>query len=335
MNACSPPPSHPRRRDILRAGIGLAALPLLPQPARAEDWPIRPVKLVVPFAPGGTTDMLGRLMAARLSQDYGQPFEVENKPGAGGNIAADFVAKAAPDGYTLLVGTPGLHAINRFVYKSIGYDASEDLTPVILFARVPNLLAVTNALPVYSVTELIAYAKARPGELFYGSPGLGSTAHVATELFKSATGIRITKVPYKGSAPMLADLIEGRVHLAIDNLPAAQPHVRAGAIRALAVSSSARWPLLPDLPTIAESGIPGYEAASWFTIAAPAHTTPEIIAGLNSRIHAFVTSRDGAAKLRALGAEPVGGSPEDTRRHVLAEIDKWGRVAEAAGITPE
>src|SRR4030081_2747863 len=316
--------SRPNRRSILIGGSALGALPLLPRRARAAEWPTRPVKLVVPFAAGGTTDILARIVAAKVSEEFGQQFVVENKTGPGGNIAADYVAKAEPDGYTFVVGTPGTHAINQFVFKNMTYDQARDIAPVIIIARVPNLCSVTNGLPVKSVAELIAYAKSKPGELFYGTPGLGSTAHVSTELFKSMTGVEMTHVPYKGSAPALTDLIAGRVHLMIDNLPAAQPFAESGSIRALAISTATRWPLLPELPTIAEAGVPGYEAASWFTIGAPARTPNEIIVRLNASVEKFLKSDDGIARLRRLGAEPAGGSPDDMQRYVLAEADKWG-----------
>src|SRR3954466_9323506 len=328
-------PPRPTRRTVMLGGAALGALPLLSRRARAEPWPTRPVKLVVPFAAGGTTDILARVVAAKISEEYGQQFIVENKTGAGGNIAADHVAKAEPDGYTFVVGTPGTHAINQFVFKNMSYDQIRDIAPVIIIARVPNLCSVTNSLPVTSVAELIAYAKSRPGQLFYGTPGLGSTAHVSTELFKSMTGVEITHVTYKGSAPALTDLIAGRVHLMIDNLPAAQPFAESNSIRALAVSTAARWPLLPELPTIAEAGVPGYEAASWFTIGAPARTSKEIIEKLNASVDKFLKTEDGIARLRKLGAEPAGGSPDDMHRYVQAEIEKWGKVAKFAGIKPE
>jgi tripartite-type tricarboxylate transporter receptor subunit TctC len=328
-------PSPPSRRSILIGGVALGALPWLPGRARADQWPTRPVKLVVPFAAGGTTDILARVVAAKVSEEFGQQFIVENKAGAGGNIAADSVAKADPDGYTFIVGTPGTHAINQFVFKNMPYDQIRDIAPVIIIARVPNLCSVTNSLPVKSVAELIAYAKSKPGELFYGTPGLGSTAHVSTELFKSMTGVDITHVTYKGSAPALTDLIAGRVHLMIDNLPAAQAFAESAAIRPLAVSSAKRWPLLPDLPTIAEAGVPGYEAASWFTIGAPAKTPHEIIDRLNIAVDKFLKSEEGIARLRKLGAEPAGGSPDDMQRYVLTETEKWGKVAKFAGIKPE
>src|ERR1700736_6567926 len=274
-------PSRPSRRSLLIGSAALGALPMLPRRAHADQGPTRPVKFVVPFAAGGTTDILARVVAVSASEAFGQQFIVENKAGAGGNIAAESVAKADPDGYTFIIGTPGTHAINQFVYKNLTYDQVKDIAPVIIIARVPNLCSVTNALPVKSVTELIAYAKSKPGQLFYGTPGLGSTAHVSTELFKSMTGVEMTHVPYKGSAPALTDLIAGRVQLMIDNLPAAQPFADTGQIRPLAVSSAKRWPGLPDLPTIAEAGVPGYEAASWFTIGAPAETPKDIIERLN------------------------------------------------------
>jgi tripartite-type tricarboxylate transporter receptor subunit TctC len=329
---------HPYRLDrraVLRGAAALGGLSLLPRRARAESWPTRPVKLVVPFAAGGTTDILARVVAAKVSEEFGQQFIVENKTGAGGNIAAEFVAKAEPDGYTFVVGTPGTHAINQFVFKNINYDQARDIAPVIIIARVPNLCSVTNSLPVKSVAELIAYAKSKPGELFYGTPGLGSTAHVSTELFKSMTGVEMTHVPYKGSAPALTDLIAGRVQLMIDNLPAAQPFADSNSIRPLAVSSAKRWPGLPDLPTIAEAGVPGYEAASWFTIGAPARTSKEIIEKLNASVDKFLKTEDGIARLRKLGAEPAGGSPADMQAYVLAETEKWGKVAKFAGIKPE
>jgi tripartite-type tricarboxylate transporter receptor subunit TctC len=333
MNSNNPPLT---RRAVLTGAAALGGLSLLARRAHAADqWPTRPVKLVVPFAAGGTTDILARVVAAKVSEEYGQQFIVENKTGAGGNIAADYVAKAEPDGYTFVVGTPGTHAINQFVFKNMTYDQARDIAPVIIIARVPNLFSVTNALPVKSVAEFIAYAKSKSGELFYGTPGLGSTAHVSTELFKSMTGVEMTHVPYKGSAPALTDLIAGRVQLMIDNLPAAQPFAESGSIRPIAVSSAKRWPGFPDLPTIAEAGVPGYEASSWFTIGAPAKTSKEIIGKLNASVDKFLKTEDGIARLRKLGAEPAGGSPEDMRAYVLAETEKWGKVAKFAGIKPE
>jgi tripartite-type tricarboxylate transporter receptor subunit TctC len=319
------------------AGVAVSVLftVALSTSADAQQWPARQVRLIVPYPAGGNVDSAARVIADRLQAKLGQPFIVENKAGAGGNIAADAVAKAEPDGYTFIVGTPGTHAINQFVFKAMTYDQVKDIAPVIIIARVPNLCSVTNSLPVKSVAELIAYAKSKPGELFYGTPGLGSTAHLSTELFKSMTGVEMTHVTYKGSAPALTDLIAGRVQVMIDNLPAAQPFAEGGQIRPLAVSTATRWPLLPEIPTIAEAGVPGYEAASWFTIGAPAKTPKEIISRLNASVDRFLKTEDGIARLRKLGAEPAGGSPEDMQAYVLAEAEKWGKVAKFAGIKPE
>ena len=327
--------ARPSRRSILKGAAALGALPFAPRIARAEQWPSRPVKFVVPFSAGGTTDILARLVAQKMSEEYGQQFIVENKTGAGGNIAAESVAKGPTDGYTFLVGTPGTHSINKFVFKVMSYDQLNDIAPVIVIAKVPNLCSVTNSLEAKSVAELVALAKSKPNELFYGTPGIGSTAHLSTELFKSMTGVQMTHVPYKGSAPALTDLIAGRVHVMIDNLPAAQPFAESNSIRPLAVSTATRWPLLPEIPTIAEAGVPGYDAASWFTVASSAKSPKEINVQLNASIDKFVKSEEGIARLRKLGADPMGGSPEDMQKFVVAEMDKWGKVAQFAGLKPE
>jgi tripartite-type tricarboxylate transporter receptor subunit TctC len=297
--------------------------------ARADQWPSRPVRFIVPFAAGGTTDILGRLVAQKLSEEYGQQFIVENKPGAGGNIAADFVAKSDPDGYTFIVGTPGTHSINKYVQKNMPYDPIKDIQPVTIIARVPNLMSVTPSVEAKSVTEFIALAKAKPGQLLYGTPGLGSTAHLSTELFKSMTGIDIVHVPYKGSAPALTDLVAGRVHVMIDNLPA-----EAGNVRPLAISTATRWPLLPNIPTIGET-VKGYDAASWFTVAAPAKVSKDIVMKLNASIIKYIKSPDGVERIRKLGGEPIGGTPEEMQAFVIAEMEKWGKVAAFAKIQPQ
>ena len=326
---------RPSRRSLLIGGAAaLGALPLISRRAKAAEWPTRPVKFVVPFSAGGTTDILARLVAQKMSEEYGQQFIVENKTGAGGNIAADSVAKGPTDGYTFLIGTPGTHSINKFVFKVMNYDQLNDIAPVIVIAKVPNLCSVTNSLDVKSVAELIALAKAKPNELLYGTPGIGSTAHLSTELFKSMAGIQMTHVPYKGSAPALTDLIAGRVQVMIDNLPAAQPFAEANSIRPLAISTAARWPGLPDIPPIGDT-VPGYDASSWFTVAAPAKAPKEIIAKLNASVDKFLKSPDGMDRLRKLGADPVGGSPEDMQKFVVAEMEKWGKVAQFAGLKPE
>jgi tripartite-type tricarboxylate transporter receptor subunit TctC len=334
MSASTTGFGRPSRRSLLIGGVAaLGALPLISRNAKAAEWPTRPVKFVVPFSAGGTTDILARLVAQKLSEEYGQQFIVENKTGAGGNIAADSVAKGQADGYTFLVGTPGTHSINKFVFKTMNYDQLNDIAPVIVIAKVPNLCSVTNSLEAKSVAELIALAKAKPNDLLYGTPGIGSTAHLSTELFKSMAGIQMTHVPYKGSAPALTDLIAGRVHVMIDNLPAAQAFAEANSIRPLAVSTAARWPLL-DVPTIGDT-VAGYDAASWFTVAAPAKTPHDIIVKLNASIDKFLKTEDGIARLRKLGAEPVGGTPEQMQAFVISEMEKWGKVAQFAGLKPE
>jgi tripartite-type tricarboxylate transporter receptor subunit TctC len=327
---------HPSRRSVILGGAAaLGTLPLIGRRASAAEWPTKPVKFVVPFAAGGTTDILARLVAQKMSEEYGQQFIVENKTGAGGNIAADFVSKADADGYTFLVGTPGTHAINKFVFKNMTYDQVKDFSSVIIIAKVPNLMSVTNSLPAKSVKEFIDLAKAKPDEYFYGTPGLGSTAHLSTELFKSMTGVKLTHVPFRGSAPALTDLIGGRVHVMIDNLPAAQPFAEGNQIRPLAVSTAKRWEPMKDIPTIAEAGVPGYDAASWFTITAPAKTSKEIVAKLNASTDKYVKSEEGKARLIKLGADPVGGSPAEMDAFVQSETEKWGKVAQFAGIKPE
>src|SRR5438034_5972010 len=235
-------------------------------------YPTKPVRLVVPFPAGGTTDLLARAAAQKLSEAWGQQVIVDNRPGAAGNIGAELVAKAAPDGYTLLMGTVGTHAINASLYAKMPYDHVKDFAPVILVAGVPNVLVVNPSLPVHSVQELIAYAKANPGKLNFASSGSGTSIHLSGELFKVMTGVQMTHVPYKGSAPALQDLLGGQVQLMFDNLPPSLPQIKAGRLRALAVTSATRAPALPDVPTVAEAGLPGFEASSWFGVLAPAGT---------------------------------------------------------------
>ncbi|MBN8980737.1 MAG: tripartite tricarboxylate transporter substrate binding protein [Rhizobiales bacterium] len=327
---------RPTRRSVLIGGAAaLGSMPFISRGSFADTWPSRPVKFVVPFAPGGTTDILGRLVAAKLSEEYGQQFIVENKPGAGGNIAADFVAKSDPDGYTFIVGTPGTHAINKYVQKNMPYDPLVDIQPVTIIARVPNLMSVNPDVPAKTVQEFIALAKSKPGQIFYGTPGLGSTAHLATELLKSMTGIDIVHVPYKGSAPAVTDLVAGRIQVMIDNLPAVLSFAEAKSVRAIAISTNTRWPLLPEIPTIAESGVPGYDAAAWFTVAAPAKVSKDIVMKLNASVIKFIKSPDGIERIRKLGGEPIGGTPEEMQKFVIAETEKWGKVAQFAKIQPE
>lgn len=297
----------------------------------AAQYPSKPIHLIVPFPPGGTTDILARDVAQKLSETWHQQVIVENRPGAGGNIGADLVAKAAPDGYTLVMGTVGTHAINPSLYKKMPYDHVKDFAPVVLVAGVPNVLVVNPSLPVHSVQELIAYAKANPGKLNFASSGNGTSIHLSGELFKSMTGVEMTHVPYKGSAPALTDLIGGQVQLMFDNLPSSLGFIKAGKLRALAVTSAARSATLPDLPTIAESGLPGFEASSWFGVLAPAGTPRDIVQKVNQAVAAWLDTPDAKQRLLAQGAIPAGGSPEAFAKHIDAETAKWAKVVKASG----
>jgi len=299
------------------------------------SYPSRPVRVVVPFPAGGTTDILARAAAQKLSETWGQQAIVDNRPGAGGNIGSELVAKAPPDGYTLLMGTVGTHAINSSLYPKMPYDHVKDFVPVILVAGVPNVLVVNPSLPVNSVQELIAYAKANPGKLNFASSGSGTSIHLSGELFKTMTGVQMTHIPYKGSAPALTDLIGGQVQLMFDNLPSSLAFIKAGKLRALAVTSATRSAALPDVPTIAESGVPGFEASSWFGLLAPAGTPRDIVTKVNADTAKWLASPDAKEKLAAQGAVAAGGSPEDFAKHIQAETAKWARVVKESGAKVE
>src|SRR5438045_3343206 len=264
----------------------------------SATYPTKPIRLVVPFPPGGATDILAREVAKHLTDAWGQSVVVDNRPGAGGNIGSELVAKAAPDGYTLEMGTVGTHAINASLYSKMPYDHVKDFAPVILVAGVPNVLVVNPEVPVKSVPELVAYAKANPGKLNFASSGSGTSIHLSGELFKTMTGVQMTHVPYKGSAPALTDLIGGQVQLMFDNLPSSPTFIKAGKLRALAVPSPTRAPALPDVPTVADT-VPGFEASSWFGVLAPAGTPPEIIARINGEVTKWLATPEAKEKLTA------------------------------------
>ncbi|MEO8347027.1 MAG: tripartite tricarboxylate transporter substrate binding protein [Betaproteobacteria bacterium] len=299
--------------------------------AWAQAYPSKPIRIVVPFPAGGTTDVLARAVAQKLNESLGQPAVVDNRPGAGGNIGAELVAKSAPDGYTLLMGTVGTHAINPSLYPRMPYDHVRDFAPVILVAGVPNVLVINPGLPVNSVQELIAYAKANPGKLNFASSGNGTSIHLSGELFRTMAGVQMTHVPYKGSAPALQDLVGGQVQLMFDNLPSSLALIKAGKLKALAVTSLARAAALPDVPTLAESGLPGFEASSWFGLLAPAGTPPAAIATLNADVAKWLASPDARERLLAQGAIAAGGTPEDFARHIAAETAKWQKVVKESG----
>jgi len=320
-----------RALSTLAVLVAAAAIAVHPAAAQVPAYPAKPIRIVVPFPAGGATDILARAAAQRLTEAWGQSVVVDNRPGAGGNIGAELVAKSAPDGYTLLMGTVGTHAINASLYAKMPYDHVKDFAPVILVAGVPNVLVVNPAVPANSVQELIAYAKANPGKLNFASSGSGTSIHLSGELFKVMAGVQMTHVPYKGSAPALQDLIGGQVQLMFDNLPPSLPQIKAGKLRALGVTSAARAPALPDTPTIAESGLPGFEASSWFGLLAPAGTPPAVIARLNGEVAAWLGTPEAKEKLLALGANAAGGTPEDFAKHIAAETAKWAKVVRESG----
>ncbi len=322
-----------RRLLITAAAVAFAPLPVLAQSA----WPSKPVRIVVPFAPAGTTDILARALAPELSRAFGQPFVIENKPGAGGNVGADLVAKSN-DGHTLLMGTVGTHAINPALYARMPYDHVKDFVPVTLVAGVPNVLvmnpAKAEAMGIKGVPDLIRYAKANPGKLNMASSGNGTSIHLAGELFKTMTGTYLVHFPYRGSGPALLDLIGGNMDLMFDNLPSAMPHIKAGKLKALAVTSAERSSALPDLPTVAEAGpLKGFEASSWFGLLAPAGTSSEVVNRLQQETAKALATPALKERLQAQGAIPSGMSPADFAKFIAAETKKWAAVVKASGAT--
>jgi tripartite-type tricarboxylate transporter receptor subunit TctC len=299
--------------------------------ASAQDWPSKPIRFVVPFAAGGSTDVLTRLLCEQLTVELKTPCVVENKGGAGGNVGGAAVAAAPADGYTFLVSAPGVLAYNKILYREMAFDPDKDLDPICLYAFQPNVLVVHPSLPVTSVTELIAYAKANPRKLNYASGGVGSTSHVAGELFKTMAGLDWQHVPYRGTGPSLVDLLAGQVQLTIDNLPAILPHIKTGAVRALAISTDKRVPQLPDLPTIAEAGLPGYDAISWQMVTAPAGTPRPILDRMAATISKLTADPAFRARVAEAGAEPAGGTVDEARAFVKQETVKWREVVLKSG----
>src|SRR6187551_4065452 len=319
-------------RRTLIAALAATPVALATRTALAQAaYPSQPIRIVVPFPTGGATDIMARAAAQRLTEAWKAQVVVDNRPGAGGNIGSELVAKAPNDGYTLEMGTVGTHAINASLYAKMPYDHVKDFVPVVLVAAVPNVLVVTPSLPVNSVQELIAYIKANPGKVNFASSGNGTSIHLSGELFKVLTGVQITHVPYKGSAPALTDLLGGQVQMMFDNLPPSLPQIKAGKLRALAVTSSTRAPALPDVPTVAEAGLPGFEASSWFGVLAPAGTPPAIVAKLNAEIAKWLTTPEAKEKLANVGANIASGTPEDFARHIQAETAKWAKVVKESG----
>ena len=301
--------------------------------AAQERYPQRPLRIVVPFAAGGSTDIFARLVGERLSGALGQPVVIENRPGAAGNIGGEFVARSAPDGYTLLMATTGVMSINNALYKDMTYDSSRDFEYVVFIASITNALVVPTDSPLRSVTDLISAAKRAPGRLSFASSGAGASTHMSGELFKSMAGVDLLHVPYKGSGLAIPDVIAGRVSMMFDNMPGAMPHIRAGTLRAIAVTGLGRSSALPEVPTVAESGVPGYESLSWSGIAVPAGTPRDVVARLNREINAILAAPEMRQKLADQGAEAIGGTPEAFAEHAKRERDKWSRVIREANIT--
>jgi tripartite-type tricarboxylate transporter receptor subunit TctC len=320
-------------RDVLYAGVLIAALGAVA--ASAQDYPNRPITLVVPFPPGGSTTIVARIVADRMSEALGQSIIIDNRGGAGGTVGSRAVAKSPADGYTILLGYTGTLAIGPTLYGNAGYDPRADFAPIGRIGTAPNTLVVHPSLPVHSVAELIAYAKANPGKINYGSAGIGTVSHVCGEYFATAAGVRITHIPYKGSSPALTDLIGGHVAIYFSSLPPAVGLVKEGKVRALAVTSAKRSPIFPDLPTVAESALPGYEAVLHYGIVAPAGTPRPIIDKLSTALRAAVMSEDLKSRLADDGAEPLPSTPEEYAADIDREETKWSAIIKASGAKAE
>jgi tripartite-type tricarboxylate transporter receptor subunit TctC len=323
------------RRHFVGLTAAAAATPsIVLSHAWGADWPVKPVRVVVPFTPGGSTDITARLVSNRLQDVWGQSVVVENRPGAGGNIAADMVAHSDPDGYTIFIVGPGM-ATNKFLYPSLSYDPVGDFAPVTLLITQPNMMCVPNSSPAKSVKEFIAFCNANRGKVTYASSGNGTTLHLSGELFKRLAKVEMTHVPYRGGAPAINDLIPGRVDVVFDNVPSIISHVRAGSLRGLAVTTRERVAILPDMPTIAESGVPGFDVFSWFGFFVPAKTPQDVIAKINADTNAALAHPSVKPRFEDLGAVPKGSTPAELAGFLQSEIDKWGPVIQDAQIKVE
>jgi tripartite-type tricarboxylate transporter receptor subunit TctC len=313
------------------AAILVLAGALVAVPAPAQQFPAKPVRLIVPFVAGGTADVLSRVLAQRLTQQYAQQVVVENRPGSGGHVGAEAAARAAPDGYTIVFGTIGIHAAYE-IYSKLNYDPARDLQAVVLYADMPCVLIVHPSVPARNVKEFIALAQKNPGRLNFGTAGSGSSTHMVAEWFKLVTGVNLTHIPYKGSAQAMQDLLGGQIELMFENLTTGIAQIKAGKVRALGMTSKGRSPSMPEVPTIAEAGVPGFEATAWFTIAAPAKVPADIVRKLNADMNAFFKSPEMQSRWVDMGLVPVGGSPADAEKFFVAEREKWNKVIKAAGI---
>jgi tripartite-type tricarboxylate transporter receptor subunit TctC len=323
----------PKVKLLSRLLLSLVCLTAAVGGAQAAGYPDRPVHIIVGYPPGGSTDISARLFGQWLSQKLGQQFIIDNKPGAGNNIGTELAAKAAPDGYTLFLANPA-NTINATLYKHLSFVFLRDFVPVAGFIRVPNVMEVNPSVPVKTVAEFIAYVKANPDKINLASSGNGTSIHLSGELFKMMTGLKITHIPYKGSAPMLTDLLGGQVQVTFDNLPSSIGHIRAGKLRALAVTTATRSPELPNVPTVAET-VPGYEASAFFGLVAPKGTPPEAIDAINKQVNAAMKDPGMLAKMKDLGGIPMPGSPADFGKLLADETAKWGKVVHAANLSIE
>ena len=321
------------RRALAAAALAALGLCAAPWSAAQEPWPSKPISLVVPFPSGGTTDVLARALADALSRSLGQPVIVESKPGAGATLGADYVAKARPDGYTLLMGAVH-HTIATSVYKKLPYDFQKDLAPVTVVAMVPNVLVINAAnTPAKNVAELVALAKAAPDKLAYGSNGNGTAQHLIGTQFQASTGTSLLHVPYKGSGPLTTDLLGGQVAMSFDTITPVLQHIKSGKLRALAVTTARRSSVLPDVPTLEEAGLKGFDIGTWFGVLAPAATPKDIVARLNAEMVKVIRSPDFAQRMQAIGAEPLGGTPEDMARQIREETAKFAKLVKEGGVT--
>src|SRR5690242_19064435 len=317
------------RRHFLRFASGTIALPASSRLARAQTWPNRPVRLIIGYTPGGSADLTARLMGQWLSEKLGQSFIIENRPGGGTNIATEQALRAAPDGYTLLLVAPA-NAINATLYEKLPFDFMKEMEPIAGIIRFPNVVVVHPSLPIKTIPELITYAKANPGKLNMASSGNGSTIHMSGELFKMLTGINMVHVPYRGGAPVLTDLLAGQVQVMFDNLPTCAEHVKSGKLRGLAVTSTTRSEVLPDLPALADF-LPGYEASAWYGLSAPKGTPPDIVERLNKAVNEILADPKVKAKFSEYGAILLPGSPADFGKLLVDETEKWGKVVKFSG----
>lgn len=316
--------------SLVRVAIVIFAA-LVSQTVFAQTYPSKPVRLICPFAAGGATDIISRAIANELSKALGQPVVVENRPGAGGNVGSELVAKSSPDGYTILMTGNAIHGIAPALYSKLNYDPNKDLAPITVLALFSNVLVVNPSVKAESVKELIALAKAEPGQLTFASSGSGTTIHMSGEMFKSLAGVNIVHVPYRGSGPAVIDLIGGQVSMMFDNMPSSMPHIKSGKLRALATTGAKRASALPDLPTIAEAGVPGYESVGWFGLVAPAGTPAAIIAKLNAESVAGSRSPEFIKRMTEIGFDVIGNTPEQMAEMIKVEVQRWGPVVKASG----